>query len=288
MYKDKFILSVLHRGSPVKETGSRGSRKIAIPFGSEYKLRLKNKNDRSCAVKLTIDGSPVSNFGDFIVGSGATVDLERYVTDSMSRGKRFKFVTLDHQDVDDPTRSDNGIIRAEFRLAKQTNGIKINPQWSSDTIWYPVDSPGWESGSGNDTSDFSKTFDDDTIKDAADWTFNYHNSTGGKPQKRMRSRMKSKGYSGDNAVMYSSSMNSICGASAASFTQAGATVEGGHSGQSFSYSHLEVESRATILQLKIVGIKSQRGMRTEGRFCTQCGSRLRKQDKYCAGCGRRI
>ena len=103
MYREKFVLSVIHDGRPVKESGSRGSRQVAIPFGSEYKIRLKNKNDRGCTARVTIDGIPISNFGDIIVNAGGTVDLERFITSSMNNGKRFKFVDLDHPDVDDPT-----------------------------------------------------------------------------------------------------------------------------------------------------------------------------------------
>lgn len=126
MYKDKFVLTIIHNGSPVRESGSRSNRKAAIPFGSEYKIRLKNKNNRSCTASITIDGTPVSNFGDIIINAGGTVDLERFITESLDYGKKFKFVELNHPNVDDPTKSDNGIIRAEFRLAKQKDHIKIS------------------------------------------------------------------------------------------------------------------------------------------------------------------
>jgi hypothetical protein len=289
MYKDKFVLSVLHNGSPVKETGSRYNRQVAIPFGSEYKLRLKNKNDRSCAVRLFIDGAPVSNFGDFVVSAGGTVDLERFVTDSMSRGKRFRFVTLDHSSVDDPTRSENGIIRAEFRLAKQPNGINITPH--DDWRWFklpkhPGDGGDWsyyEHGDGSSDTNWSFTYNSST--DVPNNSPQWSNSSGS------RGKSKSKGLR-KRSAMYSASMNSVVGACAAPMaaTEAGATIQGGRSNQSFGYTQLVVEERATILQLKMVGIHQSDRTRTisRGKFCTQCGHKVRHQDRYCGGCGRRI
>jgi len=258
MYREKFVLSVIHDGRPVKESGSRGSRQVAIPFGSEYKIRLKNKNDRGCTARVTIDGIPISNFGDIIVNAGGTVDLERFITSSMNNGKRFKFVDLDHPDVDDPTKSENGVVRVEFYLAKQKNGIKITPSpWEPPASpWYPwyecKTDITWVGGSNTFTSETTnKAKSSDTTVAC------YFNDAGMK------------------------SCSSFCD------TEAGATVEGGHSGQSFTYYSLEVEPHATILELKIVGIR--RGKRpVQGRYCTSCGHRIRKNDKYCGGCGRRV
>jgi len=250
MYREKFILSVIHDGHPVKESGSRGNRQVAIPFGSEYKIRLKNKNDRSCTARVTIDGTPISNFGDIIVNAGGTVDLERFITSSMSGGKRLKFVDLNHPDVDDPTKSENGVVRVEFYLAKQKNGIKITPSpWEPPASpWYEEDNTGFRWNGGMNSSSTFK--------------------------------------SSDTTVMYCASNFSGTPCSLCD-TEAGATVEGRHSGQSFTYSNLEVESHATILGLKIVGIR--RGKRpVQGRYCTSCGHRIRKNDRYCGGCGRRV
>jgi len=157
MYRDKFVLSVIHDGHPVKETGRKWIREVAIPFDSEYKIRLKNKNDRSCTARVLIDGKRVSQLGDVIVTAGGTIDLERYIDRSLDKGKKFKFVTLDHQDVDDPTSSSNGIIEVEFRKAKQANGIKIDYDWRYFDWAIPPykednDGPQWTYSGGYDGS----------------------------------------------------------------------------------------------------------------------------------------
>jgi len=264
MYKDKFVLSIIHGGHPVKETGHKGNKEIAIPFDSEYKVRLKNKNDRSCTARVFIDDKRVSQLGDVIISAGGTVDLERYIDRSLDEGKRFKFVPLDHSDVDDPTSSSNGIIKVEFRKAKHQNGIKINPDfdWHEPIVWPP------------------KYKEDNN---GPQWVYTDDKTTAGK-------------YPQDATVYYSNS-NMVqsdvnCCASltkSSSFVSPGATVEGSKSNQRFTYSDLEVEDHAIVLKLKIVGIDKGEKMRgTKYKYCTQCGQKVKRVDKYCSECGHRI
>lgn len=250
MYKDKFVLSIIHEGYPVKETGHFSNREVAIPFGSEYKIRLKNKNDRSCAARVFIDGKKVSNKGDFVVNAGGSVDLERFIDRSLTEGKRFKFVSLDHPDVDDPTSGENGLIKVEFRLAKQPNGIKILPNY-------------WEHGDSDGTR-----WNNGGIR----W-FNMSDVP----------TFKSKGISDSVSCNYVNCASSI---------EQGATVEGSQSYQSFHNIDLDIEEfPSAVLTLKIVGLRRSDPVesfdRKPHKFCSHCGTRLRRDAKYCSECGRR-
>jgi hypothetical protein len=179
---------------------------------------------------------------------------------------------LDHQDVDDPTSSSNGIIKVEFRKAEHQNDIKINPDFDLHEptyfIWPPM-------------------YKEDNNGPRPQWTFSggYEGSTAG-----------TMGDVASDNVMYSSSnMNSKMKCCAGgefqsrSFTAPGATVEGSKSNQQFTYSNLEVEDHAVVLKLKIVGIEKRDTMRdTEYKYCTQCGQRVKRVAKYCSECGHRI
>jgi len=256
MYKDKFVVSIIHDGHPVKETGPKYGRRAAIPFNDEYKIRLKNKNDRSCTARVFVDGKKVSQLGDFIIHAGGSVDLERYVTESLTNGKKFKFVSLNHEDVDDPTDFNNGIIKVEFRLAKHRNGIKINwDQWNWNN-WYV---PG--------------KFPEPYKKPPFQWYYYTDNATSG-------------GGSANNITCNSSS---LCSFSNMDMNR-GATVEGGDSIQSFSYSNIDVEEDAcTTLKLQLVGLKKDnKVIDKKYRYCTRCGNKVRRVDKYCAECGSRL
>ena len=265
MYRDKFVLSIMHDGYPVKEIRAELGREVAIPFDSEYKIRLKNKNDRSCTARVFIDGKRVSQLGDVIVTAGGTINLERYIDRSLEKGKKFKFVPLDHQDVDDPTSSSNGIIKVEFRKAKHQNGIKIDYDWR-DFAWvlpYKEDNngPQW-TYSGGDAGGTAGSMGD-VVND----TVMYSSSN-------MSSKTKCSDRGADKVR--------ACAAS-------GATVEGSKSNQQFTYSNLEVENYAVILKLKIVGIEKEKITRDiVYKYCSSCGSRIKRVDKYCSECGHRM
>jgi len=256
MYGDKFVLSIIHDGHPVKETGYQGNKVVALPFDSEYKIRLKNKNDRGCTARIFIDDKRVSELGDLIITANGTIDLERFIDSSLDHGKRFKFVSLDHLDVDDPTSSTNGIIKVEFRLARQENGIKIN---TGPLVWKPWD---W--------TDYKPL-------DCADMVWYYDNNS------------SSYKFSTDDSIQVS-----YCASNFISEDQKnvedGATVEGKRSNQSFIYSNLDVvDFPTTTLQLKIVGIKDSKHIdKMIYKYCSHCGAKVKRSDKYCFECGSKL
>ena len=132
--RDGFTLTVLHNDQPIREFNGQ----VAIPFYEEYKLRLKNSNDRRCIAKVWIDGAPVSKLGDPIIDTNGYLDLERFLDRSLTEGKRFKFVPLTDPEVDDPTRTENGIIRVQFvfeRAVELYNGIIIIEQIEKPDGW---------------------------------------------------------------------------------------------------------------------------------------------------------
>lgn len=269
MYKDKFILSVIHDGHPVKETGPNYRREVAIPFGSEYRLRLKNKNDRACTARVFIDGKRVSQLGDFVIQAGSFLDLERFVDRSLSSGNRFKFVSLDHPSVDDPSSSENGLIEVEFRLAK-LEPVIIN--------WIVQPSSGW----GQSTADWPyKEYGNGTV-----WRY-YNDSVTANVSDNVS-------YSNDAGPVAKSSFycqsSPLKSKGVRSLAEPGATVEGGHSNQDFHYTNLSVEDFPTaVLKLKIVGLRnSEEISRPNVKYCTRCGHSVETKDRYCAGCGRRL
>ena len=125
-----------------------------IPFGSEYKLSLKNNNGRRAVVKITIDGTNISSFGNLVIPANDEVTLERFITQSLSEGKKFKFVPLDHPKVDDPGRKENGLIRIEFQLEDKPNYIIIDGSLFYGEL-YPLLSSNHIFTSGNSVSNLT-------------------------------------------------------------------------------------------------------------------------------------
>lgn len=134
-YTQDYVVSVIdNTGKPLREFNEGGRRTCRVPFDTEYKLRLKNKNFGRAKAKITIDGMDVFTGGrSMIVGPGETVDLERFV-DSLSEGRKFKFMSVEKGkstgEIQDPDSPQNGLIRVEFHPEKYV--IKA-PSWSASS-----------------------------------------------------------------------------------------------------------------------------------------------------------
>ena len=128
-----FTLNVIHNEQPIREVENQ----VAIPFDNEYEILLKNNHYRRCVAEITIDGTPVSNLGNFIISAFGELNLERFVTEFLYEGKKFKFVPLDNPDVQDPSNKDNGVVRVKFRLEKKIEYYIIPDEdweyWDFDT-----------------------------------------------------------------------------------------------------------------------------------------------------------
>jgi hypothetical protein len=267
MYKDKFILSIVDSdGHVARETGYKGTnylykgyRAVILPFNSEYKVRLKNKNNRSCAVRLFIDGKMVSNLGDIIVASNSRIDLERFIDTSLNSGKKFKFVSLNDSNVDDPTDEQNGIIRAEFRLAKNTDQIVLNPNNHWQNCFRQ---PSFYSSDG-----------DVPVDDDYQMYFTYGDTT-------------NTSFTPKDTVSNSTVSNSIL-ASNASKVSDGATIEGSDSNQRFIFNYLDLEDNPVVLTLKIMGMDGKNENEIK-KYCNKCGHKIDINDNFCSFCGNKL
>jgi hypothetical protein len=113
-YNSGFVVSVIKDGKVFRESAENGTRTVRLPFGSEYKIRLQNKNGVRAYARVLIDGTEVHT-GKFILQPGQQMDLERFMLDNdMNSGKKLKFVSAGHGDVQDPTAKENGLVEVIF------------------------------------------------------------------------------------------------------------------------------------------------------------------------------
>ncbi len=267
MYNQQFVLAILNEGSPVREIAGG----VTLPFNSEYKIRLKNKNNVRTKARVWVDGRKVSGLGDFILHEGETLDLERFLDASMSQGRRFKFVPLSDGRFNDPTDPDNGIVKVEFykELAIKIDFIDFkNPIKPLPT--YPVD-PYYPSNMHTSNH---------TVTDT--------NSGRG-------SSAGSLGVSSSRLIGASTSYYAFN--SLPSKGQAGATVEGGNSNQTFTEGDdFETDAFPVTLTLRIQGPRTRtvspkpqpQPSPQPRRFCNSCGARRKRSDNFCSGCGKKF
>jgi hypothetical protein len=139
------------------------------------------------------------------------------------------------------------------------------------------DASNWKHYTSNDLTAQPRTLDGASwYFENGDGTTSVYGSSNGE--------IKCKGFVG-------SSMNvNYCAQVSEPMAAPGATVEGGRSNQSFIYSDLEVDSIATVIQLKIVGLKNSPAVvqQTGYRYCSQCGNKIKHADRFCSVCGRRV
>jgi len=258
MYKDGFVLSLLKDGRPLKEIDGV----VRIPFDSEYKIRLRNKNWVNCKARVYIDGSPVSQLGNFVINSQGVVDLERFLDSSLDEGAKFKFVHKDHGEVSDPDNDENGVIRVEFFKAKQI----------SYTI--TTDTPPWSPWIFYDGSD-----DSDTLQ----WNYTNDNKTSDSPPGGGGTTTMADGVKVQNcSAMYYNSTPTM--------GEQGATIGGEKSNQKFNHvMDFLTETYPTVLEIKLLAPKDKHYVAPKPRsFCSQCGNKVQQKDRFCSSCGTKL
>ena len=228
-------MCILLNGCPQKELANGV---VSLPFGTEYSLRFRNKNNRRAVVQIYIDGENVSGAG-YIVNANDYVDIKRHHDVDRS----FKFVSLDSPDAVDHGKNGpnddkvKGTIEARFFLEKEQPQV-IYRDIHHDHYYdrrpmihppiHPQFPPAWYSGSGSISQDsYGATCDGNTA------------SPMGMSSNNARSlRCKSLNHSPEPPTLQ---------------LQDGCTVEGNLTGQSFRTVMCDTESSHTSVKIFLQG-----------------------------------
>ena len=118
-YQNQFIAVIKSNGKILREENSQ----VAIPFGSEYSIFLKNLKSVRALVEITIDGESATGGKKIIMNPNSTLDFERYIRDgNLSSGNKFKFIEMtENIEKYRGNKIDDGIIKVEFWAEKVTN-----------------------------------------------------------------------------------------------------------------------------------------------------------------------
>lgn len=133
VYSNRFVMAVLVNGVPSKELAN-GT--VQLPFGSEYALRFRNKNDRRAVVKIYIDGENVSG-GGYVVPANSYVDIERH----HDKDSSFKFVSLESGDAIEHGKNGpnhdkvKGTIEARFFFEKPQQAKPVHVHHYHPITW---------------------------------------------------------------------------------------------------------------------------------------------------------
>jgi hypothetical protein len=128
-YDSGHVACVIVNGQVKREQSEGSERTVRIPFDSEYAIRIKNKTNYRSLVKVLIDGTICAE--RLLLRPQQSIDLERFVIDGdLSKGNRFKFVSAQNPNVQDPTAGENGLIQVIVEPE-----VHYTYAWNPPTNW---------------------------------------------------------------------------------------------------------------------------------------------------------
>jgi hypothetical protein len=121
MYHKQHAVAVIQDGKIVPEKNGG----VTLPFGSEYKIRLKNKSRQTSVADIYLDGEVAVK--GIVVDEDGTVDVERYIRpgDSLWSGRRFQLARPSHPGVADKNNDQNGLLEVRFYKAEEKPKPKV-------------------------------------------------------------------------------------------------------------------------------------------------------------------
>ena len=259
---------------------------VYLPFDSEYSIFLKNTSNCRCAVEVSIDGTDVLGGHRLVIQPNDTMDLERFILDGdLRKGRRFKFISKDHPDVQNPGSSENGFIT-------------IKAQWEKypPIIFSPITTWGWYtpfSVHPNVTGNIPFTpmprdntpYIGDPLPGQEPWTVCNASNQGYKPRSIHINAM----YCNTDSFSAGNLEPSYQSAPVPTAGQVGATVEGSQSYQSFGTTTLgEMNPQIVTIRFQMLAPKNDTpytAKETKEKYCHQCGRQLLGRFNYCPICG---
>lgn len=113
VYQNKFVAAIKVNGHILRETPSGA---VALPFGSEYSIYLKNLNSVRVLARVSVDGVDATEHTKLVILPNSGVDLERFIRHgNMQEGNRFKFIERTAEiEAHRGAKVDDGIVRVEY------------------------------------------------------------------------------------------------------------------------------------------------------------------------------
>lgn len=256
MYSAGFVVSIVLPDGQILEERDDGV--VAVPYDTEYKIRLRNKNDRAAVASIKIDQENVSE-GGIVVYPGRAVELDRRV----DKPTKFKFVSSKSEEAEEAGKANrpegnNGVIEVSWRLQaviKQPEVVEHHHHHYP----FPANPDPWP------------------IKPYRPW---YRRDIGGMPDSYNMSSPPSR------SLKSCERGTSVPVANTSKSLAEGCTVEGGRSNQTFRSVYIDLEGPAVIMKLILRGFyESER--ESVALYCTKYGKKLKRSDNFCGKCGLR-
>lgn len=280
MYQDRLAVAIKSSGKVLREFKDT----VYLPFGCEYALFIKNLHAQRVKLHIEIDGQSVTGSQGFILRANTSFDLERFIKDgNLTEGNRFKFIERTAQvEQHRGIGAEDGLVRIEYEFEREPLPFKtpsITPGWGKPNPYDP-----YYGGIARGTISQPNILDRRMKGDAIGA---YYNSIG------------SNGTLGNASTTFTSSNLEMkedyyfaCTAEGRVSNDAGITVPGSKSNQTFSTTHDIIgDGVKHVMVLKLLG-ETETGKLVEKPVtvkakpkCVTCGHLNKATSKFCSECG---
>lgn len=269
MFNSNLIMAVKVNGKVLREFDGT----VALPFGSEYSIYLKNTSSRRASVSVSIDGTDVLDGSNIIVPAFSHVEIKRFIKNgNLNSGNAFKFIEkTDKIEQFRGNKAEDGLLTVTYSFEREY--IVNHP---------PYNGISWSTTSG--CGGFVGSISGGLTNSGGpiDSTHAYYSA-------EVRCAAASSD-DGGNARSALRSMSATTKSATASNNINGVTAPGSKVDQQFTNVYGFVTDGITkVMTLKMVGaieeaivkrpVTVQRNIR-----CTMCGTSVRQTAKFCHEC----
>lgn len=308
VYNHQFVASVKVNGSILRESAGA----VAIPFGSEYSLYLKNMASVRAMVKVEIDSTDVTEGTWLVINPNSNMDLERFIKNgNWNSGNRFKFIKRtgkieEHRGV----KAEDGLVRIEYKFEKQPDPEVHTHHYDHyhynyDPYYWPYRYPYWGTTYTLNSSVNNSGGTSVLRSKGVTRGLNLRPSGGMSGQAFSLSKSAdtlgetsthtSGALGGSEVSCFNMSSSDSVSAAGCEFREAsldpGITVEGSRSDQRFTdVGWFPTEEQSHVIVLKLVGAKGGKQVlravtvKTKTK-CQTCGTSNKSGVKFCKECG---
>jgi hypothetical protein len=263
-----------------------------LKAGTEFQIELRNPTTDVVLAKIILNGKAISQ-GGLVLNPGQSVWLERY----LDVAKKFLFDTYEVSNSAEMKKAieDNGDLKVEFYRESQPfnqyNGTLTINNTSNPFTYLRGGSFGCA-----DMSNISLTggvgYINNTTIGSSDLVNGTTTSSASFYSDNLSSNITLDSLSFDNSLSDEAPTKSIRSRKLSKTIETGRVEQGSESDQEFKYVNKKFEYFAFhTIEYKMLPVSQKINTVEDTQikvYCTQCGSKTGKTDKFCSQCGNRI
>lgn len=268
-HSQRLVCVIKSQGKVLRESENG----VALPFGAEYSVLVKNLDSKRIQIAVSIDGQDAA--GRLIVNANSELELERYIKNgNLQSGNKFKFIERSpaveqHRGVG----AEDGLVRVEAWT--EIPQVQYTITTSTYPAWYPPRRRRFD-----DYNHTGGTLRSSSIRGMS--------VGGGTTTSNFLGNLQSEQNIGETQVSYSATVDN---ATTYTLNDAGITAPGSESNQRFvTVPDFLCETQSTVVVLRLRGVVGnqvvQRPVTVDRKpVCVTCGRHNKGSSKFCSQCG---